>query len=49
MKLNSTKKENLIKTIVALENMAEAKRFLLDLLTEKELEEFSNRWEVAQL
>lgn len=49
MKLNSRKTENLIKTVVALENVAMAKQFLRDLLTEKELEEISNRWEAAQL
>lgn len=43
------KTENLLNAILALENMNETKRFLRDLLTENEIEEFANRWEAAQL
>lgn len=39
----------LLRAIVMLENAAEAKRFFRDLLTEKELAEFSNRWRAAVL
>lgn len=39
----------LYKAILALENEEECKRFLRDLLTEKEIKEFTNRWKVARM
>lgn len=50
-KINWEKKENkqLIRAILALENTDEVKRFLRDLMTEKEIKEFSNRLEAASL
>lgn len=36
-------------SILALKNENECKRFLRDLLTEKEIKEFTNRWRVAQM
>jgi TrpR-related protein YerC/YecD len=41
--------DNLIKAILSLRDSNEAKNFLRDLLTEKELIEFGKRWEAAQL
>jgi len=41
--------KDLLKTIVALKNTKEAKRFLRDLLTEAELIEFGNRWKAARM
>ncbi|MDD3284480.1 MAG: YerC/YecD family TrpR-related protein [Patescibacteria group bacterium] len=41
--------ENLYKTILALKNIDEAKKFFRDLLTEQEIEEFSKRWQVANM
>lgn len=41
--------DNLIETILLLEDKKEAKNFLRDLLTEQEINEFSRRWEAAQL
>lgn len=35
--------------ILSLRNIGEAKRFFRDLLTKKEIEEFSKRWKVAQM
>ena len=45
------KKENkqLIQAFLALKNIDEAKRFLRDIMTEKEILEFSNRLETASL
>lgn len=39
----------LLKVLVDLESVSEAKKFLGDLLTEKELIEFSQRWKVAKM
>lgn len=39
----------LFAAILQLRNIREAKMFLRDLLTEAELKEFGNRWEVARL
>lgn len=39
----------LLRSVVMLENTGEAKRFFRDLLTEKEIAEFSNRWRAAVL
>ncbi len=35
--------------ILSLQTMDETKRFLRDLLTEAEIKEFANRWQVAQM
>jgi TrpR-related protein YerC/YecD len=40
---------NLFKAILKLQSPTEAKRFFRDLLTPKELIEFSNRWQTAQM
>lgn len=40
---------NLIDAILLLKNSGEAKKFLRDLLTEKELKEFGNRWKAAKM
>ena len=45
----STKKVSLIEAILTLRTPEEAKRFLRDLLTEKEITEFNNRWQAAQM
>ena len=39
----------LFQTISLLENETETKNFLRDLLTEAEIKEFANRWQVAQM
>ena len=49
MKFSDRKTKNLINAILALDTKDEARRFLRDLLTEKEIEEFSNRWEAAKM
>lgn len=41
--------KNLLRAILALQNLGEAKRFFRDLLTEAELLEFSKRWQAAQM
>lgn len=43
------KTEHLYEAILLLKNVEECKRFLRDLLTEPEIKEFSNRWQVAQM
>jgi TrpR-related protein YerC/YecD len=48
-KLNNEKTEDLMKVILALKNKKEAKMFLRDLLTEKEILELSNRWKAVQM
>jgi TrpR-related protein YerC/YecD len=40
---------DLFAAILQLENLGEAQKFFRDLLTKKELEEFSLRWKVVQL
>ena len=40
--------DNLFKTILKLRNLNEARKFFRDLLTEKEIIEFAQRWKVAQ-
>ena len=47
--INSKQANELYKAIVSLENVAECKKFLRDLLTEAEINEFSNRWKVARM
>ena len=51
MGINWEKKENnqLLNAILALESKDEAKRFLRDLMTEGEIEEFGKRLEAARL
>ena len=46
---DNKKTEELITAILALKNKGEAKKFLRDLLTPEELEEFGNRWQTAQM
>ena len=50
MSIFSNKKvKNLYKAILSLENEEECQKFLRDLLTEAEINEFANRWKVAQM
>ena len=46
---NNPKSTELFKAILQLKNISEAKKFLRDLLTEKEINEFANRWRAAQM
>ncbi|MFZ2975658.1 MAG: YerC/YecD family TrpR-related protein [Candidatus Moraniibacteriota bacterium] len=48
-KLNDNKTEDLMQAILALESKKEAKMFLRDLLTEKEILELGNRWKAVQM
>jgi uncharacterized protein YerC len=48
-KWNNPKTEDLIKAVLALKTTKEAKMFLRDLLTEKELIEFGNRWKAVKM
>ena len=43
------KKDELIKAVLALRNKDEAERFLRDLLTAEEIDEFGNRWSAARM
>jgi len=47
--LSSKDTKALYKAILALESEEECKRFLRDLLTEKEIKDFTNRWKVARM
>lgn len=47
--LTSKDTKALYKAILALETEDECKRFLRDLLTEREIKEFTNRWKVARM
>lgn len=47
--LSSKDTRALYKAILALDSENECKRFLRDLLTEKEIKEFTNRWKVARM
>ena len=49
MKWDTKENEELMKAILELKNIAEAKRFFRDLLTEDELIEFGKRWKVAKM
>jgi TrpR-related protein YerC/YecD len=49
MNWNTKEKSELLRAILALENPAEAKRFLRDLLTEGEIDEFAKRFKAAQM
>lgn len=48
-KWENPQSEELFKVILSLKNIDELKRFFRDLLTEKEIIEFSNRWKAAQM
>lgn len=48
-KINNRKYNNLLRAIVKLKNIGEARKFLRDLLTEKEIIEFSNRWRAVRM
>lgn len=48
-KNNNKKMEELMKAILVLKTLGEAKSFFRDLLTEKELVEFGNRWKAARM
>ena len=41
------KTDKLFNTILNIEDLSQARSFFRDLLTEQEIEEFANRWEVA--
>jgi TrpR-related protein YerC/YecD len=49
MNWKSKEKIRLIQAILAIETEDEAKRFLRDLMTEKEIEEFSKRLKAAEM
>ncbi len=49
MNWNTPENRALIKAILSLENPDEARRFLRDLLTEKEIEEFAKRFQTAEM
>lgn len=44
-----TPTDNLITALLALKNSNEAQRFLIDLMTKKEIDEFSKRFKAAQM
>ncbi len=46
---NTKKNKQFLQAVLALENADEAARFLRDLMTEAEIEEFANRLETASL
>jgi len=48
-KWDNPKTEDLLKAILTLKNVKEAKRFFRDLLTEREIIEFGKRWRVAKM
>jgi TrpR-related protein YerC/YecD len=47
--LNSEDTKDFYQTLLRLETEEECKHFLRDLLTEKEIKEFVNRWKVVRL
>lgn len=49
MSISTTDKNQLYKAILVLRSEDECKKFLRDLLTEAEINEFSNRWKVARM
>lgn len=49
MNWNTKANEALVGAIMSLKNAGEARRFLRDLLTENEIEEFGKRFETARL
>ncbi|KKP33092.1 MAG: TrpR like protein, YerC/YecD [Parcubacteria group bacterium GW2011_GWC2_32_10] len=48
-KIEDKKINELMNAILLLKNSGEAKKFFRDLLTEKELKEFGNRWKAARM
>jgi TrpR-related protein YerC/YecD len=48
-KWNNQKTEDLLKSVMALKNITEARNFFRDLLTEREIIEFGNRWQAAKM
>lgn len=48
-KWNNKTTEDLLKAILSLKNINEAKRFFRDLLTEQEIIEFGKRWQAAKM
>jgi len=49
MNLNTPQINSLVESLLTLKNQAEMKKFLRDLLTENEIEEFGKRWQAAQM
>lgn len=49
MNLNTPRINNLAAALLTLKNQAEMKKFLRDLLTETEINEFARRWQAAQM
>ena len=49
MNLNTTQINSLVEALLTLKNQAEMKKFLRDLLTETEINEFARRWQAAQM
>lgn len=47
--MEEKKSGDLFKAMIALRTVGEAKKFLRDLLTEAEIDEFGNRWKAAQM
>jgi TrpR-related protein YerC/YecD len=48
-KWDNQKTRNLIKAVLSLKNANEAKKFFRDLMTEKEIIEFGNRFQAARM
>lgn len=48
-KWDNSKTEDLLKAILSLKNLNEAKKFFRDLLTEAEIIEFGKRWQTAKM
>jgi TrpR-related protein YerC/YecD len=46
---NNKTTDNLYEAVLALKNRKEARMFLEDLLTPKEVKDLANRWEIAKL
>ncbi|NQV89617.1 MAG: helix-turn-helix domain-containing protein [Parcubacteria group bacterium] len=49
MRIEDKNTESLFLAILSLQTLEESKAFFRDLLTEKEIEEFSNRWKAARM
>ncbi|OGF26465.1 hypothetical protein A2477_03285 [Candidatus Falkowbacteria bacterium RIFOXYC2_FULL_47_12] len=49
MNLNTLQINSLVEALLTLKNQAEMKKFLRDLLTEAEINEFARRWQAAQM
>ena len=48
-KWDNRKTDKLLKAILSLKNLKEGKKFLRDLMTEREIIEFGNRWKAARM